>query len=378
LGCAIITVFFIAISGVSLGDSEPNDTMQEAEMLTLGQEIFGTLDSSTDDFDYYNISFEADSDVIAKLDGPDLADYDLSIYDHNGTKMAGSSTDWDADEILIFHPTETGSYYIGIWAYDGNGSYTLVVDNPKTTSNDTYSIQDAVNNGYIKAEITGMYDGDEEVFDLKNGLEVFYGLCIKVSLTSFVDNDLDIIVPSGLMLEATDEEVEDKIITKTHTINMESLASNETEIFAMSIDMYKNIPVLSTTYTMGEMASGDILKVANYIDEHRQQTAVGQAAIWMISDNATDEELESIGATSSGIAFAKVILEDSGVTAMVIIAFILFVILSRRSPTKPAKDKGSSFGEMEPVKPAGQAPPPKADIPPPRRQPPAPPPPPPL
>jgi hypothetical protein len=395
-------VFFMAFSCISMADSEPNDTIQEAEILTLGQEVSGTLDSNTDDLDYYNISFTTGSDIIAKLNGPDLADYDLSIYDHNGTKIAGSSTDWDAHETLIFHPTETGFYYIGIWAYDGNGSYTLLVENPKTTSNDTYDIQDAVNKGYIEAEITGVYEGNEDVFDLKNGKEVFYGLCVKVSLTSLVANDLDIMVPCGLTLIPWDEEVEDKVITKTSTIHLESLSSNETEIFAMSTDMYKNIPVLHSTFKIGDMASGDILKIAKHIGEHDHQSSAGQAAIWIITDDATDNDLENIGATSSTVKAAKEILVDSGVTpadngdgapqedgsaisewivpliVVVFIAFLLIIILSRRSPRKPAGDKGSSFGDMEPVKPAEPSKTPKSDIPPPRRQPPTPPPPPPL
>ncbi len=402
LGCATIMVFFMAISCISMADSEPNDTMQEAEILTLGQEVSGTLDSNTDDLDYYNISFNADSDIIVRLNGPDLADYDLSIYDYNGTKIAGSSSDWDAHETLIFHPTETGFYYIGIWAYDGNGSYTLLVDNPKTTSNGTYHIQDAMNEGYIEAEITGVYEGNEDVFDLKNGNEVFYGLCIKVSLTSLVANDVDIVVPCGLTLFPWDEEVEEKVITKTSTFHLESLSDNETEIFAMSTDMYKNIPVLHTTFMIGDMASGDILKIANYIAEHDHQSSAGQAAIWIITDDATDKDLENIGATSSTVKAAKEILVDSRVTpgdpgdedpqgegnaisewllpfiVVVIIAFFLIVVLSKRASTRPAKDKGPTFEDMEPVKPAESTKTPKSDIPPPRHSPPPPPPPPPL
>ena len=395
LGCLIL-VLLLLLSALSISDSEPNDNMQEAEEIVLGSEISGTLDSSSDDYDYYNITLNASVDVIAILDGPENADFDLSIFNHNGTKLAGTTDDWDADESIIFLPEETGYYFIGIWAYDGNGSYTLKVDTPKTTSNDTYTLSDAIEYGYIEAEITGVYDGTEEVFDLKNGKEVFYGQCVKISLTSFVANDLNIVVPCGLKLISSDEEVEDKVITKTHTIKVNSLVANETDIFAMSINMYKNIPILHSTFEMGEMASGDMKKIADHINEHNHQTSAGQAAVWMISDDATSTELEQIGATSSIITAAELMLIEAGITtsengeeepddesttitdwiAPIIIIIIVVLIIIGLIIRRP-KAKQPSFDDMEAVSPSEPAKSSSSELPPPRRQPPTPPPPPP-
>jgi hypothetical protein len=396
LGCAILMIIII-FSANSIADTEPNNTIQDAEIITMGTLVSGTLDSSSDDYDYYNISLAADVDAIAKLDGPEGADFDLGIYDINGTKLAGTYDDWDSDETIIFRPDLAGTYFIGIWAYDGNGSYTLNVETPKAAPNDTYGLADAIENGFIEAEITGVYDGYEDVFDLKNGKQVFYGLCIKVTITSYVTNDLDIIIPPGLTLRSTEEDVEDKVITKAQTMEVGSLTSKETEIFAMSINMYKKIPVLHSTFEIGGMAAGDLLKIANHINDGGHQSSAGQAAVWMITDDATSEELENIGATSSMISQADQMLNEAGIAipddgepeddqdefsnmivpliVIVIIATILIILLTRRSRGKKPKPQKGTFSDMEAISPVK---PPKSDIPPPRRQPPTPPAPPPL
>ena len=312
-GYAIMIVMLLLFSAMVLADSEPNDNIEEAEVITLGLEVSGTLDYLSDEYDYYNITLEADVDVVASLNGPENADFDLSILDNEGTQLEGSIYDFDSNEKIVYRPTYAGNYFIEIWAYDGSGSYNLNISYPKTTSKNSYSLLDAINNGYIEADVTGTYDGSAEEFDLKNGRNVFYGQCNIITIESVVANDLDIIIPAGQILIATDEEVEDKVVTMTQTINIPSLSQKDTKLFAMSINMYKDVPMRYTPFEVGTMASGDLLKIAEVIDENNQQTASGQVAVWMVSDDATSTYLQQLGATSSMITSGKGMLIEAGI-----------------------------------------------------------------
>jgi hypothetical protein len=266
-----------------------------------------------------------------------------------------------------------GTYFVMVWAYDGNGSYTINVDTPKTTTENSFGLIDAINGGYIDIGITGAYDGSEESFDLKNGREVFYGECNIITIKSYVANDLDIIVPAGLILKAHDEEVEDKVVTMTHTINVKALSRKDSKLFAMSINLYKNVPILYTEFEVGAIATGDLLKIAEYIDENNEQTSSGQAAVWMVSDNAKSSELEQIGATPSIITSARGMLVGSGINPpkddtsesdndgffgpltnwicpVMIIIFVLLAVLSaftRRARAKKNQKTGPALSDMK-------------------------------
>lgn len=126
-------------------------------------------------------------------------------------------------------------------------------------------------------------------------------------------NDLDIIIPAGQKLIATEEEVEDKIITMTQTIKVQSLSKKNTKLYAMSSNMYKNVPLRYTIYKVGAMASGDLLKLAEVIDENNYQSINGQVAVWMVTDNAQSSYLQQLGASSSMISSAKDMLIDAGI-----------------------------------------------------------------
>jgi hypothetical protein len=313
IGYVMTVMMLLLFSSQVIADSEPNDVKEEAEEIGLGQEISGTLNQLSDEYDYYNITLLENSDIVLSLNGPDDADFDLSLLDNEGTKIGGNVLDPDSNEMVVYNPTYSGNYFIEIWAYEGNGAYNLNVDYPKTAPESSYSLMDAANNGYIDIEISGVYDGSLEEFDLNNGRNVFYGQCNIISIENVVANDLDIIIPAGQKLIATDEEVEDKVITMSQTINIRSLAQKDTKLFAMSINMYKDVPLRYTTYEVGPMATGDLLKIAEDIDENNYQSTSGQVAVWMVSDNAQSSYLKQLGASQSMITSGKDMLIKAGI-----------------------------------------------------------------
>lgn len=98
--------------------------------LTLGVEVAGSL-ATSDALAYYKvIIMEAtNGDLAVRLDGPELADFDLYIKKdvlptHESYDARGYTT--SADETIIINNPTPGTYYIMVHAYDGVGSFTLI------------------------------------------------------------------------------------------------------------------------------------------------------------------------------------------------------------------------------------------------------------
>ncbi|MBN1930525.1 MAG: PPC domain-containing protein [Desulfobacterales bacterium] len=79
----------------------------------------------------YRIQVAANQKLVIRLDGPDDADFDLYV------KYGEAVSQWDydfkritqyADEELTIGPTQAGSYFILVYAYRGEGKFSLSVD----------------------------------------------------------------------------------------------------------------------------------------------------------------------------------------------------------------------------------------------------------
>lgn len=310
----ILTLFFLFTCGsIVTGDVEPNDTSETAENINLSQVILGSLDAGSDIQDFHNISLEGNIEIVAILDGPVDDNFNLGIYDSEGLHVAGDDSDIDADEVVVYTPPGNGTYFIEVFAWHGSGQYTLEVKIPDNAPNTTYELAEAISEGYIKVAINGVYRGPAESFNLETGENVFYGRCVVIEIVSVVANDLDIIIPQGLLLVADIEAVENKVITSRHIIHVEALSKTTTILYAMSTDMRKDVPDYTITFQTGDMAQGDLKKVVDELNSTDTQKATGQIAVWMVTDSAKRDTLEQLGANDSEIDEALEILDNVGV-----------------------------------------------------------------
>jgi hypothetical protein len=97
--------------------------------ITSGQTLSGSL--SSEGSLGYQIQVAANHKLVIRLDGPDDADFDLYV------KYNSPVTRWDydfkrisryADEELTIGPTQSGSYFILVYAYRGEGQFSLSAD----------------------------------------------------------------------------------------------------------------------------------------------------------------------------------------------------------------------------------------------------------
>ncbi len=363
----ILTLSFLLICGsIATADVEPNDTRETAENINLGQVILGSLDAGSDIHDIHNISLEGNIEIVAILDGPVDADFHLALYDSEGLLVAGGNSDPDADEVVVYTPPSNGTYFVDVFANIGGGSYTLEVKKPDMAPNTTYELTEAVSQGYIKVALYGVYLGPAESFNLETGESVFFGRCVEIEIFSVMTNDLDIIIPQGLLLVADNEAVENKVITSRQKIPVEALSKTTSRLLAMSTNMKKNMPDAWSSFQTGDMAEGDLKKVADELNATDTQKAAGQIAVWMVTDSAKRDALEQLGASDSEIDEALDILDTVGVeppftgedpdsglltcmglVALMIVLIIVIAFLSFRSKGKPQSSPIEEASESE-------------------------------
>ena len=175
------------------------------------------------------------------------------------------------------------------------------------------TLYEAIRNDYVIALIEGAYSGYEESFDLTNGYGVFYGPCISVWVSSLVDETLVITVKLGRYLIPDDYDVQNMMITKEYTFTLEAYENTTLTLYAMCIEMHDYVPSEGEFFDLGSLATGYLYDLVCEIEDNYAQDAAGQAAIWAITDHATEEDLREMGADTYVLKRAQALLDDADV-----------------------------------------------------------------
>ena len=127
---ALLAAALLAIpqrEGARLVESEPNDLVAQAQLVTLGDTASGAI-SVTDDVDSYAIDLVAGSkvelDVLARRVGSPL-DPTLTLLGPDGTTVLAFNDDYlTSDSHIEFFVTASGRYFVQVQGFSGVGSPT--------------------------------------------------------------------------------------------------------------------------------------------------------------------------------------------------------------------------------------------------------------
>jgi serine protease len=116
----------------TMNESESNNTTGTADMVTTsGTTAYGNMGSSTDT-DYFRVDLPAGKTLSSVLTPNSSSDYDLYVYNSNGTLLAKSENGTGSVDSVSVTNTGTSTYarYIRVVYYSGgtgstNGKYTL-------------------------------------------------------------------------------------------------------------------------------------------------------------------------------------------------------------------------------------------------------------
>jgi serine protease len=116
----------------ALAESEPNNSRAASQaVVAANTTVNGTMSSSTDT-DYYNVALPAGKTLKSVLTPNGSSDYDLYVYNSNGTLIGSSERGSGLSDTVTVTNTGTGTLtrYVRVVFYSGgtgatNGKYTL-------------------------------------------------------------------------------------------------------------------------------------------------------------------------------------------------------------------------------------------------------------
>jgi serine protease len=118
--------------GGTVNETEPNNSRSASQLISTGNStVNGTMASSTDT-DYYRVSLPAGATLVSTLAPNSSSDYDLYVYNSNGTLIGSSERGTGLVDTVSVTNTGSGALtrYIRVVYYSGgtgatNGKYTL-------------------------------------------------------------------------------------------------------------------------------------------------------------------------------------------------------------------------------------------------------------
>jgi vibriolysin len=112
--------------GGSNTETESNNTTATANTISNGVNTTGFVGSSSD-VDYFKLSLPASRTITIDLTVPSTKDYDIKLYDSNGTTQLGSGTNGTgvAEHFTYTNGATAKTVYIKVYGYNGAYSTTL-------------------------------------------------------------------------------------------------------------------------------------------------------------------------------------------------------------------------------------------------------------
>ncbi len=140
-------------------------------------------------------------------------------------------------------------------------------------------VTEAVKSGYLSVTAAG-----------KGG---HTGECLKLKLQSKSKKKLAVRIPAGQIFEPQDSNLQVLMISREETFVLEPGRSRITYMYGLCIRAHKSSPSEGSEFSLGPMAEGNLLTLANYLSENKlYQHPSAQYAVWSVSD---EERLEGIG-----------------------------------------------------------------------------------
>lgn len=130
---------------------------------------------------------------------------------------------------------------------------------------------------------------------MPDSLRIQGGHALVLSITSLIHEPLDLITESGQRFQSLDSSYQNLMILETRVISMKPKEKKKLVLNGFCINKHRGSPS-GNAYRIGKLASGVLLKVANFLGKNRIYRETAQQAVWSITDNSS---IENVTGTSN-------------------------------------------------------------------------------
>lgn len=113
---------------------------------------------------------------------------------------------------------------------------------------------------------------------------------LELSLNNLSGESLQLVVASGQRFRSLDSSFQNLMILENQTITLKPGEKKKAALIGVCINKSKSSPG-KNKYKIGKLASGVLLKVANFLGNKRIYGGTAQQAVWTITDNSSIENV---------------------------------------------------------------------------------------
>ncbi len=131
---------------------------------------------------------------------------------------------------------------------------------------------------------TALSEDKIELTLLGNDESPHYYQPIVATIKNTTNQKLIIHIKNGQIFKSTDPEIQDIIVTQEEFITLDAHQSNTKPIFGMCVQQYNSAPYMEQTYSLGEVATGNLATLAGKIQEKQAFSIAAQNSVWAVTD----------------------------------------------------------------------------------------------
>ncbi|OFX28470.1 MAG: hypothetical protein A2X08_07740 [Bacteroidetes bacterium GWA2_32_17] len=152
---------------------------------------------------------------------------------------------------------------------------------PENNSLKILNIEDAINKGIVKAEVSG-----------KGG---HGGECINLNITNLSSVDTTIYVEAGRRLNSEDSTVQDILIVKELPILVKAGEEKNVNLLGFCCQATNHSPSKGEKFDIGHLADSELFAIAQFLNKNPFDEDIMQNAVWVVSNN---HPLSSVGSSN--------------------------------------------------------------------------------
>ncbi|PHS62511.1 MAG: hypothetical protein COB12_10755 [Flavobacterium sp.] len=137
----------------------------------------------------------------------------------------------------------------------------------------TYNLKTAIEKNLVACKFNGNFESPH------------YYQALEINITNLTNKEIKIRIPNGQRFTSDSTDIQDVIITQEELIALSSNKNKIMPLFSMCIQEYNSAPNESTTYRLGDLATGKLFKITNEIEKTKSFNTIGQYSVWAITDD---------------------------------------------------------------------------------------------
>jgi len=116
------------------------------------------------------------------------------------------------------------------------------------------------------------------------GAGCYQGNCLRLALKNPRRQDLNLVIPAGQVFVSHDSSKQNLMVVEEEEILVKAGQSSRISLQTMCIQSYNSSPGKGERFSLGDLASSYLLKIAELISEHGYQNSTAQSAVWSVAN----------------------------------------------------------------------------------------------